>query len=125
MAPSKISELVTSTCLTRKHRFELANAEKLHNKVIQMSKRIRQLEDALQIAQSSVSSSPHPVLSEEYLVINTDIDAPEKTESADQENVFTSFGTLTINEGGSSQFVGRSGSAVSLRWLCVNHVVNF
>ena len=39
-----------------------------------MSKRIRQLEDSLQIAQASLSPYPHPLLSDDLLAIKSGVD---------------------------------------------------
>ncbi|KAH9981574.1 hypothetical protein BJV74DRAFT_80411 [Russula compacta] len=45
-------------------RFVLADTDRLHNKITEMSARIRQLEDALAVLHSSVShdTHPHPLL---------------------------------------------------------------
>ncbi|KAL5512411.1 hypothetical protein ACEPAG_3403 [Sanghuangporus baumii] len=96
-------------------RFVLANTDKLHNKLIQMSQRIRQLEDALQISHSSVSGMPHPLLSEPLLAIKSGVDGltneeneKEENEVADEEEeLATAFGTLTVADSGASRFVGR------------------
>ena len=79
--------------------------------------RIRQLEDALQIAHGSLSSQLHPLLSEELLAVKAGIDAekPNIPEEANQDGeVSGAFGTLTISEHGESQFMGRAGSEVSI-----------
>ena len=52
-------------------RFILANTEQLHEKVHDMSDRIRQLEDALQILQSRASPEPHPLLSPDLLTVKS------------------------------------------------------
>ncbi|OCB89593.1 hypothetical protein A7U60_g3191 [Sanghuangporus baumii] len=96
-------------------RFVLANTDKLHGKLIQMSQRIRQLEDALQIAHSSVSGTPHPLLSDPLLAIKSGVDGltnedneKEEAEVADEEEeMTTAFGTLTVADCGASRFVGR------------------
>ncbi|EJD00565.1 uncharacterized protein FOMMEDRAFT_127222 [Fomitiporia mediterranea MF3/22] len=94
-------------------RFVLANTDKLHGKLLQMSERIRQLEDALQIAQSSISSAPHPLLSGKLLSVKSGVDSlsaeQDKTGEAseDEEEMFTAFGTLTVTEHGESRFIGR------------------
>ena len=77
---------------------------------------IRQLEDALQISHASVSTTPHPLLSEEQLSIKYGSDAQEEAEknnSSSDWDIYTSFGTLTISERGETRFVGRSSSEVS------------
>ena len=50
-------------------RFVLADTEQLHRKISEMGQRIRQLEDALAIFQSGVSTETHPLLREELLPI--------------------------------------------------------
>ena len=97
-------------------RYVLADTEKLHSTLSEMSRRIRQLEDALQISHASVSTTPHPLLSEEQLSIKYGSDAQEEAEknnSSSDWDIYTSFGTLTISERGETRFVGRSSSEVS------------
>ncbi|OBZ71228.1 putative transcriptional regulatory protein C1F7.11c [Grifola frondosa] len=50
-------------------RFILANTEQLHDKIKSMSKRIRELEEALHVIQSQHSTDPHPLLRPELLLI--------------------------------------------------------
>lgn len=59
-------------CKTK--RFILANTEQLHEKIIQLGDRVRQLEEALEAAQSSSSNQPHPLLSPDLLRIKTSQD---------------------------------------------------
>ena len=49
----------------------MAGAEQLHEKIFQLSDRVRQLEDALECLQSRCSNQPHPLLSPELLRIKT------------------------------------------------------
>jgi hypothetical protein len=55
-------------------RFILANTEQLHAKIIQMSDRIRHLEDALEIVQAKCSSDPHPLLHQDSLRIKNSLE---------------------------------------------------
>ncbi|OAX41741.1 hypothetical protein K503DRAFT_863613 [Rhizopogon vinicolor AM-OR11-026] len=55
-------------------RFILANTEQLHAKIIQMSDRIRQLEDALEIVQAKSSPDPHPLLHQDSLRIKNSLE---------------------------------------------------
>ncbi|KAG0700446.1 fungal-specific transcription factor domain-containing protein [Suillus ampliporus] len=55
-------------------RFILANTEQLHTKIIQMSDRIRQLEDALETVQAKCSSDPHPLLHQDSLRIKNSLE---------------------------------------------------
>lgn len=50
-------------------RFILANTEQLHEKIFQLSDRVRQLEEGLGTMQSSVSPETHPLLSPDLLRI--------------------------------------------------------
>ena len=80
-----------------------------------MSKRIRQLEDALQILHSRVSVDPHPLLTKDLLDIKK-ISSPESSEDSPENiepEVYGDFGTLTIADKGITHFVGRSGAKVS------------
>jgi hypothetical protein len=54
--------------------FILANTEQLHEKITQLSERVRQLEEALEAAQSTSSSQSHPLLSPDLLRIKTSQD---------------------------------------------------
>lgn len=82
-----------------------------------MSKRIRQLEDALHIAHTSLApySQPHPLLSNECLSIKSGVDLPGKEEVQDEvPELAVTLGTLTITHAGQSLFAGNVGSEVSL-----------
>ncbi|KAF5369123.1 hypothetical protein D9615_010426 [Tricholomella constricta] len=59
---------------SRPARFILANTEQLHEKITVLSDRVRDLEDALQVLQSTCSNQPHPLLSPELLRIKTSQD---------------------------------------------------
>ncbi|KAF8159162.1 fungal-specific transcription factor domain-containing protein [Crassisporium funariophilum] len=96
-------------------RFILADTEQLHDKIYEMSNRIRQLEDALAILQSSVSDRRHSLLTDELLKIkfgSESINARE-AESAAEEDTTTqrsidALGTLTLGSSGEIQYLGRS-----------------
>ncbi|KAG8214728.1 Choline/Carnitine o-acyltransferase-domain-containing protein [Butyriboletus roseoflavus] len=55
-------------------RFILANTEQLHAKIIQMSDRIRQLEDALGSLQAKCATDPHPLLAQDLLRIKNSLE---------------------------------------------------
>ncbi|KAF8843214.1 hypothetical protein BDN67DRAFT_964572 [Paxillus ammoniavirescens] len=55
-------------------RFILANTEQLHEKIIQMSDRIRQLEDALGTVQAKCSTESHPLLNQDLLRIKNSLE---------------------------------------------------
>ncbi|KAK0484663.1 hypothetical protein IW261DRAFT_1331075 [Armillaria novae-zelandiae] len=99
-------------------RFVLADTEKLHQKIAHMSDRIRQLEDALLILQSTITTEPHPLLDRDSLKIKSSIElhaAIQESESsaalaeeADESQYIDAFGTLAIRDDGAATFYGRS-----------------
>lgn len=102
----------------------LADTEKLHQKIAQMSDRIRQLEDALSISQTSPGEQ-HPLLHRNLLDIKSIIDlhaaideetaGKSKHEVDDNSQYIESFGTLAIRDDGAATFYGPSaGSEVSI-----------
>ncbi|KIY43676.1 hypothetical protein FISHEDRAFT_9564, partial [Fistulina hepatica ATCC 64428] len=105
-------------------RFILANTDQLHEKIAEMSNRIRQLEDALAIMQSAVSSQRHPLLEERLLKIKFGSEvlkngpysaahdsAPSSIISLKEEEKMHVLGTLAFNEAGNARFYGLSGGA--------------
>ncbi|KAF8128761.1 hypothetical protein EV363DRAFT_1340522, partial [Boletus edulis] len=100
-------------------RFVLADTEKLHEKIFIMSHRIRQLEDALVVLQSSVApSETHPLLRRDLLDVKSIIDlhvaidedkTQKNTEHADDDSEYIeAFGTLALRDDGAATFYGRS-----------------
>ncbi|KXN83107.1 hypothetical protein AN958_01778 [Leucoagaricus sp. SymC.cos] len=55
----------------RGSRFILANTETLHDKITELSDRVRQLEEALERLQQQCSTEPHPLLAPDLLKIKT------------------------------------------------------
>ena len=77
-----------------------------------MGDRVRELEDALSVLQTSHSSEPHPLLCEGSILVDTD--KPEEQPESDDEgadDVTKSFGTLTVSEHGLSRFFGFTGGS--------------
>ena len=105
--------------------FVLADTEKLHTKIAQMSDRIRQLEDALAILQSTQSPDPHPLLHRDLLKVKSSIELHSAVENEEgflqsqedaEESYIDAFGTLAIRDDGAATFYGRSaGSEVCLQ----------
>ncbi|KAF9078402.1 hypothetical protein BDP27DRAFT_1309531 [Rhodocollybia butyracea] len=104
-------------------RFVLADTEKLHEKIAQMSDRIRQLEDALTILHSTTGATdPHPLLDREALKIKSSLELHAaiqaenkvKEEELEDSQYIDAFGTLAIREDGASTFYGRSAGSESL-----------
>lgn len=94
-----------------------------------MSKRIRELEDALAISHAKLSSTPHPLLTEDLKDIKSGIDninmkarprdptlqpnlsGPSAVPESNWENT-KAFGTLTIGDNGqASKYFGRAAGA--------------
>lgn len=105
-------------------RFILADTDRLHTKITTMSDRIRQLEDALAILQSSVSRDTHPLLRRDLLDIKSSLTLHSATNAKpqiDNEEVqeeegtyIDAFGTLAVRDDGAATFYGRSaGTEVS------------
>ncbi|KAI9068189.1 hypothetical protein FKP32DRAFT_1609038 [Trametes sanguinea] len=108
-------------------RFILADTDRLHGKIAEMSDRIRQLEDALGILQSSVTREPHPLLNNDLLKIKSglelhsasqlaggsgggggiEIQESEEPETEEAQYV-EAFGTLAMRDDGAATFYGRS-----------------
>lgn len=82
-----------------------------------MSDRIRQLEDALSILQSSVSRETHPLLRREFLDIKSSLELHSartgrtndpQTSQEEGSDYLDSFGTLAVRDDGAATFFGRS-----------------
>lgn len=99
-----------------------------------MSDRIRQLEDALTILQSTTSNEPHPLLDRELLKIKSSIelhaaineDERDPTQEDGEESQYIdAFGTLAIRDDGAATFYGRSAGS-EVKWLyCLSPVPSF
>jgi hypothetical protein len=89
-----------------------------------MSDRIRQLEDALAILQSTQTRDTHPLLHRDLMKIKSSIelhsavegeDALPGQEDTEESQYIDAFGTLAIRDDGAATFYGRSaGSEVCL-----------
>jgi hypothetical protein len=88
----------------------LASTEELHQRNEQLGERVRELETALATLQASLSDKPHPLLSDDLLLlklppgvavnmaaVNGDTLAKEEEE---EEDIAEAFGTLHICESG-------------------------
>lgn len=92
-------------------RFIFTDPETVQQKISQMAQRIRQLEDALALLQSSVSSEKHPLLRDDLLSIKLRSE-PEQLEAEDTiTETLDAFGTLAIGDSGESKYFGRSGGS--------------
>ena len=104
--------------MKRQCSFVLADTDRLHAKITDMSDRIRQLEDALEISHSSNSSHNHPLLREELLSIKRGVapsnTAPEVEADGPEGDYVEAMGTMSISQRGVSRFIGRTGGSESL-----------
>ncbi|KAF7972732.1 hypothetical protein HWV62_17202, partial [Athelia sp. TMB] len=83
----------------------MPDTEQLHRKISEMGQRIRQLEDALAILQSSVSTEPHPLLENEHV---PSVDSSAAKASHALTEAMSAIGTLTIGDSGESKYFGSS-----------------
>ena len=97
-----------------------------------MSNRIRQLEDALAILQSSVTDQTHPLLSDELIKVKFGSesinarDPPTSDEDHATQKSIDALGTLTLGSSGKLQYLGRSaGSEVGSLFLIPTVRINF
>ncbi|KAF8074745.1 hypothetical protein FPV67DRAFT_1408589 [Lyophyllum atratum] len=99
------------------NRFVLANTESLHEKINQLSNRVRQLEDALSQSHALHSSFSHPLLTDDLLQIKRPLererlDLPNgKDEKGDPNDSIDSMGSLSISHGGRSTFFGQTANS--------------
>ncbi|TDL25160.1 hypothetical protein BD410DRAFT_627633 [Rickenella mellea] len=93
-------------------RLVLADTEQLHRKLMEMSERIRQLEDALLLA-TSRWPKPHPLLRDDLLSIKSGYDTgnTEKRDDSQQDDLTGEVGTLTVSDDGSARFIGPTGAS--------------
>lgn len=80
-----------------------------------MGQRIRELEGALSLFQSSISAEPHPLLREDLLSIKHGPQPRQADESRasdiDLADTIDAFGTLAIGDKGESRYFGRLGAS--------------
>lgn len=101
------------------HRFILADTDRLHKKITEMSDRIRQLEDALAILQSSTTRDMHPLLRPDLLGIKSGLELhsainhraagqPTPQDVDEQSQQIDVPGTLNVRDDGAARFYGHS-----------------
>lgn len=92
----------------------MADTEQLHRKIADMSHRIRQLEDALAILQSTISDERHPLLQDELLKVKfgPEVVDGRQTSPVESEPTVTqsidALGTLTLGDAGEMKYFGSS-----------------
>ncbi|KZT25295.1 hypothetical protein NEOLEDRAFT_1065216 [Neolentinus lepideus HHB14362 ss-1] len=99
----------------------LAATEHLYDQINSLTKRVRELEDALATSHAQVSSDPHPLLQQSGVPVATTpaINAQSGSSTpATEQHLSDFFGTLTVSENGVSRFFGPSGGVeVSIRHI--------
>lgn len=75
----------------------LANTESLHEKIAELSHRVRSLEDALSVAHSAIHNDRHPLLSDELLKVKNPLEREviaEAPKVQDEEDTIDAVGSL-------------------------------
>ncbi|THG97365.1 hypothetical protein EW026_g4615 [Hermanssonia centrifuga] len=102
----------------RATRFVLASTQDLHEKILELSNRVRDLEDGLRVSHSIHSTDNHPLLSDDLLRIKAPIQREGLSASGSNGNpdeqggdVVDSFGSLAISDTGRTNFFGQATSS--------------
>ena len=108
--------------LTCRVRFVMSNIDEIKGSMSEMSKRIRQLEDALQIENSLRTPSGHPLLTEDLLAVKNISSIvtgePGSTSDGDEDvdNVLAfDVGRLAVTDNGGIRYYGSTNLEVSKR----------
>ncbi|KIJ61993.1 hypothetical protein HYDPIDRAFT_115133 [Hydnomerulius pinastri MD-312] len=98
------------------NRFVLASTQELHEKISDLSNRVRELEDALRYSHSLVSTDKHTLLTDELLQIKAPLQREppshrnmSKGEVKEEEQtgeVVDAFGSLSISASGGAKYFG-------------------
>lgn len=75
----------------------LANTESLHEKIQELSHRVRSLEDALTVAHKAISTERHPLLSDELLRIKNPLErevTAEPPKITEEDDTIDAVGSL-------------------------------
>ena len=103
-------------CLNLNHRSATTDMKLLQVELSRAQRRIKALEEALQVAHAKLADSVHPLLSETHSSTN---DSPRfspyaeaQTPPSDEElDLSETLGTLAITDGGESRFFGPSAAS--------------
>ncbi|OCH91033.1 hypothetical protein OBBRIDRAFT_792742 [Obba rivulosa] len=105
------------------NRFVLASTQELHEKIAQLSARVRELEDALRTSHANQASETHPLLADELLMIKAPIqrhlangqviNGQNGTTTPEEQGaeILDSFGSLQISETGRTNYFGQATSS--------------
>ncbi|KAF9534816.1 fungal-specific transcription factor domain-containing protein [Crepidotus variabilis] len=104
------------------NRLNSNDTTQLQTRVTEMAQRIRQLEDALSVFQSAVSTEVHPLLKEDLLTIKYGTRNQSRTEGEPErsqqampiEPIIDSLGSMSIGDRGEGKYFGRSAGAEML-----------
>ena len=97
-------------------RFVLASTQDLHEKISELSTRVRELEDGLRASHAQHSTTQHPLLAEDLLRIKAPLQREGlslPTNGSDEQggDVVDSFGSLSISDTGRTNFFGQATSS--------------
>lgn len=104
----------------RSSRFVLASTQDLHEKIQELSNRVRELEDALRASHALTTRDSHPLLSEDLLRIKAPIQREglsshttngDTTADGPQSDIVDSFGSLSISDTGRTSYFGQATSS--------------
>lgn len=101
---------------SRASRFVLASTQDLHEKISELSNRVRELEDGLRASHNMHSTDTHPLLSEDLLRIKAPIQREGLSMIAngspdEQGDVVDTFGSLAISDTGRTNYFGQATSS--------------
>jgi hypothetical protein len=97
----------------------LASTTELHEKILQLANRVRQLEDGLRSTHSQISHEPHPLLADDLLKIKAPLQreppttrgAPSIKEEEGNPPLVDAFGALSIDISGGTSYFGHVASS--------------
>jgi hypothetical protein len=104
--------------------FVLASTQELHEKISELSTRVRELEDALRSSHAQLSPEQHPLLTEDLLRIKAPLQRetpsmrnstvhPHKEEEVNPD-VVDAFGSLSLGLSGRAKYYGQ----IANSWVC-------
>lgn len=106
------------------HKIAMTDTAQLQVKIAELVQRIHQLEEGLEILQSTISAEPHPLLKDELLSVkygSGNTEQPQSEQSSEAQTVtvleplIDSLGSWSIGDQGQGKYFGRSaGAEVSL-----------
>lgn len=102
---------------TSASRFVLASTQDLHEKISELSNRVRELEDGLRASHATHATDNHPLLTDELLRIKAPIQreglGASSNGAAGEEggDVVDTFGSLAISDTGRTSYFGQATSS--------------